>query len=212
TLNPSPQGGGTSSPAEKSFYLAVCDSTGHGVPGAFMSLLNISFLNEAINEKGIEAPNEVFNHVRKRLIENVSHEGAQDGMDATLIKFQALNSKFQIEYAAAHHSPVVIRNGKCIDLPFDKMPIGKGESTANFKLYTFELEKGDMLYLYTDGYADQFGGPKGKKFKESNLKNLFLDIHARSSGQQRDYLLNELMSWMQGHEQIDDVCIVGIKF
>ncbi|MFI5204507.1 MAG: PP2C family protein-serine/threonine phosphatase, partial [Flavobacteriales bacterium] len=182
-----------------------------GVPGAFMSLLNISFLNEAINEKGIEAPNEVFNHVRKRLIENVSHEGAQDGMDATLIKFQALNSKFQIEYAAAYNAPLIIRNGEIIEGPCDKMPIGKGESTSNFKLHSLALEKGDMLYLYTDGYADQFGGDKGKKYKESNLKKLFQRICLLPVQQQRESLIAELDTWITDHEQIDDICIIGIR-
>ncbi|MFI5205123.1 MAG: PP2C family protein-serine/threonine phosphatase, partial [Flavobacteriales bacterium] len=207
-----PQGGGTSSPAEKSFYLAVCDSTGHGVPGAFMSLLNISFLNEAINEKGIEAPNEVFNHVRKRLIENVSHEGAQDGMDATLIKFQALNSKFQIEYAAAYNAPLIIRNGAIVEGACDKMPIGKGDSTNKFKLFSLELKKGDVLYLYTDGYADQFGGSKGKKFKESKLKELLATIYTSTVQQQYETLERHIKEWQGELEQVDDICVIGIKF
>src|ERR1019366_10692015 len=141
------------------FYLAICDSTGHGVPGAFMSLLNISFLNEAITEKNIKQPNEILNHARQRLIESVSQDGAQDGMDGILLCFE--NGK--ITYAAANNAPVIVRNNSIINLPYDKMPVGKGEVDISFTLYTIDTEKGDLLYFYTDGYADQFGGSRGKK-------------------------------------------------
>jgi serine phosphatase RsbU (regulator of sigma subunit) len=197
----------SSSNTTNTFYLAVCDSTGHGVPGAFMSLLNISFLNEAINEKGIEAPNEVFNHVRQRLIENIGQEGAQDGMDATLIKIAGN----KIEYAAAYNAPVVIRKGEIVECGYDKMPIGTGETSEGFTNYKLELEKGDMLYLYTDGFADQFGGEKGKKYKDANLKRLFRAIAKENTQKQNELLAAEMETWILDNEQVDDICIIGIQ-
>jgi serine phosphatase RsbU (regulator of sigma subunit) len=194
------------------FYLAVCDSTGHGVPGAFMSLLNISFLNEAINEKNITAPNEVLNHVRTRLIENI--DGAQDGMDGILLKFKIPKSNEHIsfmEYAAAHNAPILVRNSEIISLGKDKMPVGKGEHLNSFTLQSIQLEKGDTLYLYTDGYADQFGGPKGKKFKYKSLNQLLLSNVNDTMFKQKEVLDSTIHHWQGNLEQVDDVCVLGIK-
>ncbi len=192
------------------FYLAVCDSTGHGVPGAFMSLLNISFLNEAINEKNILEPNLILNHVRQRLIENMN--GAQDGMDAILLRIPLNSPVSKIEYAAANNSPILIRNNEIIELPKNKMPVGKGENELSFTSHTVELQKGDNLYLYTDGFADQFGGPKGKKFKYKALNNFLNEICNSSLGEQHLSLDNKFTAWKGDLEQVDDVCIIGIKF
>ncbi len=155
------------------FYLAACDSTGHGVPGAFMSLLNISFLNEAINERGILAPNEICGHVRTKLVESISQDGGQDGMDGVLVCLE--KEKKKLSFAAAYNAPILIRNNKVIEFEADKMPIGKGERSENFKQQTVDVESGDIFYLYTDGYTDQFGGPKGKKFKYKQMiaSNIF---------------------------------------
>jgi serine phosphatase RsbU (regulator of sigma subunit) len=194
---------------ENRFYLACCDCTGHGVPGAFMSLLNISFLNEAIIEKNIVEPNEVLNHVRKRLIENISQSGAQDGMDAILICMDKTNHT--ISYSAAHNAPVLIQNGAIKNLPYDKMPVGKGEKTDSFTLFTIDFQKGDSLYLFTDGYADQFGGRKGKKFKYKQLEELLLAIEKQSAKEQQQILLQKFEEWRGNLEQVDDVLVIGIK-
>ncbi|MCE9538348.1 MAG: SpoIIE family protein phosphatase, partial [Bacteroidetes bacterium] len=191
----------------KRFYLAICDSTGHGVPGAFMSLLNISFLNEAITEKNIKQPNEILNYVRQRLIESVSQDGAQDGMDGILLCFE--NDK--ITYAAANNAPVILRNNLVIDLPTDKMPIGKGEKSSSFALHTIDTQKGDMLYFYTDGYADQFGGPKGKKFKYKQLYELLVSVHKLPMEEQKQVLSDTIEKWKGDLEQVDDVLLVGIR-
>ncbi len=197
---------------ENEIYLAACDSTGHGVPGAFMSLLNISFLNEAINEKKIKNPAKVFDHVRSRLIENISQEGVRDGMDGILVQLNFLSNEMKIKYAASNNSPIVIRNHELIELKYDKMPIGNSEQMCPFTEHEFVLMKGDLLYLYTDGYADQFGGPKGKKFKYSNLNKLLLEISSLEMTLQQDRLNFEFEKWKGALEQLDDVCIIGIKF
>ncbi|MDF2447991.1 MAG: protein serine/threonine phosphatase [Bacteroidota bacterium] len=194
-----------------SFYLSVSDSTGHGVPGAFMSLLNISFLNEAINEKNIQSPNEVFNHVRKRLIESM--EDRQDGMDSILVRLKKVNGTLHIEYAAANNTPLLIKNkGKeVIKLPVDKMPVGKGSKSDAFKSYSVILEKGDILYLYTDGYADQFGGSEGKKFKYKQLQEFLVLIHELPMEEQESKLEKKIEEWKGTMEQVDDICVFGIR-
>jgi serine phosphatase RsbU (regulator of sigma subunit) len=190
------------------FYIAVCDSTGHGVPGAFMSLLNIGFLNEAIKEKNIERPNEILNHVRKRLIESIGTNG-QDGMDAILVCFDKINKT--ITYAAANNQPILVRGNELILLPKDKMPVGKGENTKSFTLHTIDLQEKDTLYLYTDGYADQFGGEKGKKFKSKKLQDLLVSIANQPMEIQKQKLNDSFDNWKGNLEQVDDVCMLGIR-
>jgi serine phosphatase RsbU (regulator of sigma subunit) len=191
------------------FYLAVCDSTGHGVPGAFMSLLNISFLNEAISEKNISQPNEVFNHTRKKLVENISSDGAQDGMDGILMCFDK-NTK-EISYAGAHNAPVLAAKGTLEELNADNMPIGLADRLDSFKHQTLNSQSGNVLYLYTDGYADQFGGPKGKKFKYKQLQEKLLAISDRPLAEQKAILEKTFEDWKGNNEQTDDVLIIGIK-
>ena len=193
------------------FYFAVCDSTGHGVPGAFMSLLNIGYLSEAINEKGIDKPNEVFNYVRQRLIDNISKDGQKDGFDGILICMDSETDVMKITYTAANNKPLLINNGQVKELLTDRMPVGVGERKDDFNLYSIDAKQGDILYLYTDGYADQFGGEKGKKFKYKTLNELLLVNHAKEFNEQKELLKNKFETWRGNLEQVDDVCIVGIK-
>jgi ligand-binding sensor domain-containing protein/serine phosphatase RsbU (regulator of sigma subunit) len=195
------------------FYLAVCDSTGHGVPGAFMSLLNISFLNEAINEKHIHEPHAILNYVRERLVTSVSRDGAKDGMDGILLCFESDSERtnYKITYAAGNNAPVLFSGGQLIEQPFNKMPIGKGEKSEQFELHEVTAKKGDVLYLYTDGFADQFGGPKGKKFKYKQLNELLLNNANGRMADQKKILAKALNDWKGDFEQVDDVCIVGIR-
>ncbi|HXB13993.1 MAG TPA: SpoIIE family protein phosphatase, partial [Bacteroidia bacterium] len=193
---------------DNNFYLAVCDSTGHGVPGAFMSLLNISFLNEAITEKNITQPNEVFNHARKRLIENISQEGQQDGMDGVLVKLE----KGALSYAAAYNAPIVVRNKEVIELNADKMAVGASpKQNESFTAGTFNLQKGDLIYLFTDGYADQFGGEKGKKFKYKQLQQLIMDNAQLTVKEQKEMLNKAFENWKGSLDQVDDLLVIGIR-
>jgi len=191
------------------FYLAVCDSTGHGVPGAFMSLLSISFLNEAIGEKNILKPNEVFNYVRQKLIDNISREGQKDGFDGVLLCVN--QDTKEITYAAANNRPVVINEKGLTELSNDRMPVGYGEKKEGFTLYSVKLEKNDTLYLFTDGYADQFGGPKGKKLMYKKLHEFLLNISSQTFESQTEALGINFESWKGELEQVDDVCVVGLK-
>jgi serine phosphatase RsbU (regulator of sigma subunit) len=191
------------------FYLAVCDSTGHGVPGAFMSLLNITYLNEAINEKKIAEPHLILNYVREKLINTISQDGARDGMDGILLCFN--KQKNTITYAAANNGPIIKNNNGIILLPADKMPVGKDEKTSSFSLHTIDVNKGDMIYLVTDGYADQFGGSKGKKFKYKQLEETLLSVSPLQIKEQKEILDKKFEDWKGALEQVDDVLIIGIK-
>lgn len=203
------EGGFKVNPSDDLFYLAVCDSTGHGVPGAFMSLLNMGFLSESIKEQHIYEPHKIFDYVRLRLTESISSESQKDGFDGILLCINKTSG--QITYAAANNNPVLVSGTAMQHLPADKMPVGKGEKELNFNLYHINYKSGDRLYLYTDGYPDQFGGPKGKKFKYRQLEELIaLNAH-KNQLEQKQILQQNFESWRGNLEQVDDVCLVGIE-
>lgn len=202
------------------FYIAVCDSTGHGVPGAFMSLLNMSFMNEAINEQGIEKPGAVFQFVKQRLIQHIGKEGRRDGFDGILL---AINSETrEVCYAAANNKPVLLHHNASgasentttwqhNPLPCDRMAVGLSDSNVPYNTFSFHYNTGDMIYLCSDGYADQFGGPAGKKFKYRPFYALLESVASKSETEQLQTLNTTLASWMGNHEQVDDICIIGIR-
>jgi serine phosphatase RsbU (regulator of sigma subunit)/Tfp pilus assembly protein PilF len=192
------------------FYLAVCDSTGHGVPGAFMSLLNIGFLSEAIKEKNIVGPGNVMDYVRTRLIQNISRDGQKDGMDGILVEVNA-GRLTSLSYSAAHNSPLLVQDGKYVELSADKMPVGLSEKIDDFRQHDVTLKKGDVVYLYTDGFADQFGGEKGKKFKYRQLNEKLLEISEKPMDEQKAILESTFNTWRGKLEQVDDVLIVGLR-
>ncbi len=192
------------------FYLAICDCTGHGVPGAFMSLLITSFLNEAIAEKSIISPDKILEFIRTRIIENTSKSGSQDGMDGVIIRFHKYDGK--ITYSSGNSFQSHVQNNVLNKLPKDKMPVGISYKMNPFTLHTIKALKGDMLYFYTDGYADLFGGKKDKKFTTKRLSETFLKIAPLSMNAQQMELDKVFTEWKGELDQIDDVCIIGIRF
>jgi serine phosphatase RsbU (regulator of sigma subunit) len=194
-------------------YLCAADCTGHGVPGAFMSMLNISYLNESIIEKKIVNPNLVLDLIRDEIIASLNPEGSEeeskDGMDCILCAFDFTNNI--LEYAAANNSFYIVRNGLLISCAADKMPVGKHSDMRPFALRTVQLEKGDIVYLLTDGYADQFGGPKGKKFKYKPLEQLLVSNYKLPMDEQKEILNKNFEVWKGNLEQVDDVLLIGIR-
>jgi ligand-binding sensor domain-containing protein/serine phosphatase RsbU (regulator of sigma subunit) len=207
------------------FVLATADSTGHGVPGAIMSILNISSLEKAV-EQGYTEPSEILGHTRKTIIERLkkdgSPEGGKDGMDASLICFDFNNQK--LTYAAANNPIFVVRTGaqlsngatvsetSLIELKPDKMPVGKSDKDQQpFTQNEFQLQKGDLVYTLTDGLQDQFGGPKGKKFMTKQLKELLISISFLPMQEQKLKLQQVFDDWKANVEQVDDVCLIGIR-
>ena len=195
------------------FYIATADCTGHGVPGAFMSLLNISFLNENVIERNLQNPAQILNEQRKEIIKALNpkgNENSKDGMDCVLCAIDTKNNI--LEFAAANNPVWLIRSHELIEYKADKMPVGKYEDNAkDFKSQSIVLQKGDLIYTFTDGYADQFGGPKGKKFKYKQLENLLLVNHHLPMDQQRELLSKTINDWKGSNEQVDDILVIGVR-
>ena len=199
-----------------SFLICAGDCTGHGVPGAFMSLLNISLLNEVTIERKIYEPAKVLDDVREHIIKALNpegkDEGSKDGMDCILASLTLSEGGAILKYAAAYNAPVVIRNNNVIELQADKMPVGifPGEKKP-FTQHTVELQKGDCIYLFTDGYADQFGGEKGKKFKYKQLQQLIMENSQLTMAEQKQILEKAFENWKGNLAQVDDVLVIGIR-
>jgi len=195
------------------FYLATADCTGHGVPGAFMSLLNISILNEVMIEKKIARADLILNEARKDIIKSLNPTGSEeskDGMDCILACFDFDNLK--LEYAAANNSFYIVRDNQLITCSADKMPVGKSpRDTEPFTLHMVDLQKGDTVYMLTDGLPDQFGGPKGKKYKYKQLEDLLLTCYNKPLVEQKEILHTSFQNWKGNLEQVDDVLLIGIK-
>ncbi len=196
------------------FYLCTADCTGHGVPGALMSMVGISRLNESILEKNIVKPNEILDNVRRGIIDSLNPEGSEeeskDGMDCVLCAYDFENNK--LEFAAANNPLWLVRNKEVIEFKPDKMPVGKyNDESKPFTLQTIDLQKGDTIYTFTDGYADQFGGPKGKKFKYKQLQDMLLAAVDLPLDTQKEQLNAAFEKWKGDLEQVDDVCVIGIR-
>jgi serine phosphatase RsbU (regulator of sigma subunit) len=195
------------------FYLITADCTGHGVPGAFMSLLNMSFLQEIIVEKNIVKPAEILNEQRNKIIKALNPTGTEnskDGMDCVLIALDIQNKI--LNFAAANNPLYLVRNNELIEYKPDKMPVGlSGQESKSFTNFEVQLQAGDTIYTFTDGYADQFGGPKGKKFLYKQLKELLLSISDKSTEEQKNILASVMNDWKKDVEQIDDILVIGIK-
>lgn len=195
------------------FALVTADSTGHGVPGAIMSILNTSSLEKAV-ELGNTEPAEILNITRQIIIERLkkdgSTDGGKDGMDCSLICFNPLKTK--LTYSAANNPIWIIRNNEVIVLSPDKIPVGKYDrDSVSFTQSEFDLNKGDMIYTLTDGFPDQFGGPNGKKFMYKKLKDTLISISNKKLPEQKDILHNTLTEWMGNVEQVDDITVIGIR-
>jgi len=198
---------------QNTFYVATADCTGHGVPGAFMSMLNISYLNENVIERGIRLPHEILNAQRREIINALNPPGStvvsKDGMDCILCVYDF--DKMLLHFSAANNPLWLLRNGELTEYKADKMPVGKyDEKEVSFTLQTLELQKGDIIYTSTDGYADQFGG-RGKKLMKKNFKEELVKIHHLSMSEQQKQLDHFFENWKGNNEQVDDVCVIGVK-
>ncbi len=196
------------------FHIACCDCTGHGVPGAFMSLLNISMLNESVIERNITRPDLVLNDVRTNIIKALNPKGldteSKDGMDSVFCTIDMQNK--MLHMACANNPVWIIRENSLAEIHPDKMPVGIQYGTERpFTLHSQPINTGDCIYLFTDGYADQFGGSKGKKFKYKELKQLILDNCKLTMQEQKTILDKTFESWKGDLEQVDDVLIIGIR-
>ena len=192
-------------------FIAAADCTGHGVPGAIVSVVCSNALNRVVLEFGITEPGKILDKTRELVLETFSRSDAdvKDGMDISLC---AINKKTnEVKWAGANNPLWYITDEEMKEIAPNKQAIGKTDIASPFTTHTISLKKGDILYLLTDGYADQFGGEKGKKFKYKPLKELLLKNSKFSPLQQKEKLENTLEYWKGNLEQVDDVCIIGIR-
>ncbi|MGZ4047751.1 MAG: tetratricopeptide repeat protein [Bacteroidia bacterium] len=194
---------------------AAVDCTGHGVPGALMSVVGFNLLTQAVNEMNLTTPSDILKHldygVTKTLRQSEEGKGVKDGMDLSLC---SLNLKTnELQYAGAYNSLYYISKGIFNEIKSDKFPIGVNldGKVDNYNNHTVQLQKGDCVFLFSDGYADQFGGEKGKKFKYNKLKELLHKNYLLSAEAQREELAKTFDSWKGSLEQVDDVLVIGVR-
>ena len=199
---------------DNTVFFVVADCTGHGVPGAFMSMIGNSLLNEVIIEDKVTEPALILDKLRDLLIKSLQQQGGdentKEGMDIALCKLDS--KKSEIEYAGAFNPMFHIRDGVLSEFKPNNQPIGvyAGEKTP-FTNHKIKVEKGDMIYISSDGYPDQFGGPKGKKFLKKRFCDMILKASTQPISAQEKLIETTLKDWMEGYEQIDDICVMGVR-
>ena len=194
-------------------YAILADCTGHGVPGALMSMVGSNLLKQIILERGTKEPNKILSELHKEVRSTLRQTGgvqSHDGMDAAIL----LLHKKKIFIASANRPVYIVKEGILTELKPDKRSIGGSQASdeIEFNLNEVDVETGMMVYLFSDGYADQFGGEAGKKFKVKNLSNLLLSIHTNALLDQKNILNAAFDEWKKHLEQVDDVSLIGIRF
>ena len=192
-----------------SVLFAVADCTGHGVPGAIVSVICNNGLNRSVREYGLSEPGEILDKTREIVIQEFekSEDDVRDGMDIAIC---SLNNN-RLKYAGAHNPLWIIRNGVLLETKANREPIGKFDTQLPYTTHSFDLKQGDSIYLFSDGYVDQFGGEKDKKFKAKAFKELLLSIQNQSMEEQKKIIGEEFEKWKGNLEQLDDVCVIGVK-
>lgn len=194
--------------------LAAADSTGHGVPGAMVSVVCTNALNQAVKEFGLTDPGMILDKVRELVsdaFQQSDSDEVRDGMDISLCLID--KNKRILKWAGANNPLWIIRENSD-DLEVvrpDKQSVSKTDNPVPFKTHTVQLNKGDCFYLFTDGYADQFGGSSSKKYMQKRIKKLLLSIYRKTMSTQKKLITDNLMHWMGKQEQVDDICFIGIR-
>lgn len=197
--------------SEGKFFIAAADSTGHGVPGAMVSVVCSNALNRAVKEFNLRDTGKILDKARELVLETFEKSASEvkDGMDISLLCIDSINEK--IFWSGANNPLWYISDKELKELKADKQPIGKTDYPKPFTTHEIKYQKGDIFYLFTDGYADQFGGPNGKKFKYKQFSNVLLKNYNENLAVQESMLRDSFATWRGGLEQVDDVCVIGIK-
>lgn len=190
------------------------DCTGHGVPGAFMSMLGVSMLNEIVNEKHIIMPDQIIDNLRQGVIKSlkqvVDEDTVKDGMDIAICTIDF--SQNTLWYAGANNPLYLVRGGELTHYRADKMPAAIHYRMQPFTLHKIDIQKGDAFYIFSDGYADQFGGPNQKKFMTAKLKETLVELSPRPMLEQGERLNQLFEEWRGDNPQVDDVTFIGIRY
>lgn len=190
---------------------AAADCTGHGVPGAMVSVICNNALNRSVREFGLNDPDLILDKTREIIISEFekSDDEVKDGMDISLCCYKS--DSMELWWAGANNPLWIINANGLTEYKANKQPIGKYTDPQPYKAHHIQLKKDDLIFVFTDGYQDQFGGPKGKKFKASSMKELFLSIRTKSISEQKIIIESTFENWKGKLEQIDDVCILGVR-
>ena len=196
-----------------STLIAACDCTGHGVPGAMVSVVCSNALNRAVKEFNITDPGKILDKTRELVIDTFQKSGSEvkDGMDISLCSILPSSGGAKILWAGANSPLWYLQKGEVNEIVADKQPIGVQDGHKDFTTHTLTLDKGDVLYMFTDGYIDQFGGPKGKKYKSKLFREFIKSITSKNMEEQKNMLNRTFEDWKGNYEQTDDVCVIGIR-
>ena len=196
-------------------YIAIGDCTGHGIPGALLSVLGISFLNNIIDNQSFILASPILNMLREHIMKALNQTGImdeqKDGIDLSVCVFN--EKKRELNFSGAFHPIFIVRSEKeLIEINGDKMQIGiAADEEQPFTNHVINLNEGDMIYLFTDGFVDQFGGPQGKKFKFSNFRNMLKKIYPLTANEQKEQLKQTFNNWKGDQPQLDDILVFGLK-
>jgi phosphoserine phosphatase RsbU/P len=194
-------------------FASVFDCTGHGIPGAFMSMLGVTLLNETVIRERITEPDLILNRLREKIIEALGQKGntwdVKDGMDGSIISYDLASRK--LVYSGAFNPVYLIRDNKIIELRGDRMTLSYYDNISDFSRQEIQTKPNDLVYLFTDGYVDQFGGEWEKKFRTSRFKEVLLRNHTYALAVQKEILLDIYYKWKGNEEQVDDITVVGLR-
>lgn len=196
---------------DNKILFAAVDCTGHGVPGAFVSIVGHNGLTRSINEFGLTQPAQILNKLNELVEETLRQKDneVRDGMDISLCSIDFSNN--QLQYSGANNPLYLVRNGEILITKADKQPIGGTGENKRFTNHTIELQKNDSIYIFSDGFADQFGGLKDKKYGYAQFRKLLLSIQNKPMLEQLNSLDTEFNNWKGETEQLDDVCVIGVR-
>jgi len=199
---------------DNQLIVVAADSTGHGVPGAFMSMLGVSMLNEIVNKEGRQGASEILNQLRVKIKLSLNQTGERneqkDGFDMALCVIDLENRK--MDFAGAYNPLYLMRNNELVEIKADKMPVGIHiKEKESFTTHKAELEPNDIIYIFSDGYTDQFGGEYNQKFSKKSFKKLLIKIHQEPLKNQEQILSDKFDEWKGDLDQLDDVLVFGIK-
>jgi len=192
------------------------DCTGHGVPGALMSTLGVTLLNEIVLTNRILKPDLILENLRSKLIKALSQKGysgiIKDGIEGSVFCFDTMMKQFH--YSGSCNSMIIIHEDKLEEIKPKRIPIGYSDKEVDFENVTLDLSKNDLVYMFSDGYVDQFGGPeaKTKRFMIKRFKGILMANHLLPLEQQKETLLSELLTWKGDSDQTDDILVLGIRF